>query len=124
MATNGNVPSHWYKYEFPLPEVPDAPKPSQADYSPQNVAWLIEFFANILGRSASELEFVYENNTPKNRKDDIHVRHPGDGDYLPGVQNLRKSPELIHYEEVAKQSDILKKFQDNSPANIEYFQDR
>jgi len=119
---SGNIPSTWYKYEFPLPEVPNAPKPSKADYSPENVAWLIEFFAGILGKSTSELTLQYENNTPSIKEDDILVSHPGDKLYFEDTQGKPKSPELIRYEAAAKKSKRLKLFQDNSPANIYYFQ--
>ncbi len=119
---SSNVPSNWYEYEFPLPEVPNAPVPSEADYSPKNVAWLIEFFAGILGNRASELTFRYENNTPSVKEDDILVEHPGDKLYFEDTQGLTKSYELIRYEEAAKKSKRLKLFQDNSPANIDYFQ--
>ena len=117
----GNTPPNWYKYDFPLKEVPNAPKPSQANYSPENVAWLIEFFGGIIGNSNIKLR--YENNTPDNTKDDIIVSHPGDKSYFEETQGKSKSPELIRYEEAAKQSKRLKLFQDNSPANIDYFQD-
>lgn len=118
------VPPHWYQYEFPLPVVPGAPVPSTADYSQTNVAPLIEFFANILSKDRSELVFRYENNTPNNTADDIFVAHPDDSNYLPAyiAAHSVKSPELIHYEKFAKKSKILKLFQDNSPANITYFQ--
>lgn len=122
--TNSNVPSTWYKYDFPLKEVENAPKPSQANYNPKNCAWLIEMFAEIIGNSHTQIVLHYENNTPNNAKDDIYVAHPNDKLYLPDKRNPRlnpKSDELIEYEEKAKDSERLKLFQDNSPAGIEYF---
>lgn len=118
------VPDHWYQYEFPLPEVPGAPVPSQANYSPQNVAWMIELFAQILGENHTELRFRYENNTPSIDWDDIYVEHPNDRLYLTDkAKCYPDTPELIAYETKAKQSSILKLFQDESPAGIEYFMD-
>ena len=118
------VPDHWYQYEFPLPEVPNAPVPSQANYSPQNVAWMIEMFAQILGESHTDLRFRYENNTPNIDWDDIYVEHPNDKLYLTDkAKCYPDTPELIAYETAAKKSNILKLFQDESPAEIEYFKD-
>jgi hypothetical protein len=121
-STNGNVPSHWYQYDFPLEEVANSPKPSGANYDPKNVAWMIEMFASILGKSHTELQFVYENNTPNDRNDDIFVQHPNDKLYFYETQGKQKSDELLTYEAAAQKSDRLRAFQDNSPANIEYFQ--
>lgn len=122
---NGNVPSNWFKYEFPLPEVDNAPVPSNADYSPENCAWLIEFFAGILGVSHTRLTLRYENNTPNNKEDDIYVSHPNDKLYLPELNaklnSEGKSIELVLYEIAAKKSARLRLFEENSPANIEYF---
>jgi hypothetical protein len=119
-----NVPPNWYVYDWPLPEVPGAPVPSKADYSPKNVAPLIESFASFLGTTKDRLTFRYENNTPKKRSDDILVKHPNDRDYLPEYleEHKVKSPELLRYEVAAKQSVRLILFQDNSPAKIKYFQ--
>lgn len=124
MAENGNVPDNWYQYEWPLPEIPAAPKPSQANYDPRNVAWMIEMFASVLGKSHTEIQFQYENNTPNDPNDDIVVEHPDDKLYWPDYNTgrLAKSPEQERYEMYAKQSARLKLFQDNSPAGIEYFQ--
>jgi len=116
-------PEHWYQYEFPLPVVPGAPVPSQADYSQENVAPLIEFFAQMLvGYNKDDLKLWYENNTPNDRTDDIFVTHPG-GTYLPVPEQCSgKSPEMKKYEKYAKKSKILKKFEKYSPAGITYFQ--
>jgi hypothetical protein len=98
--------------------------PSRANYKPQNVAWLIEFFGLVLERDPMTLEFRYENNTPNNHTDDIFVTHPNDGKaYLPAHQvcALKPSKAQQRYEMFAKQSAILKEFQDNSPAKIKYF---
>jgi hypothetical protein len=115
------VPSHWFQFDWPLKD--STPQPSKADYSEKNVAPLIESFAELLGYSHLSLEFVYENNTHENRDDDHHVRHPGDKLYLPDYlsDHASKSAAMLRYEERAKQSTILKEYQDASPANIEYF---
>jgi hypothetical protein len=48
-----------------------------ANYSPNNVAPIIEFFSSVLGYSnPTQLEFVYENGTPNDPSDDIFVKHP------------------------------------------------
>jgi hypothetical protein len=109
------------RYQFPLPTVKNAPVPSKANYSPENVAWVIEFFGQIIGAESSEIQLRYENNTPDDRSDDIVVGHPG-GSYLPAASVCEnKSPELRRYETFAKKSKVLKSYQDNSPANITYF---
>ena len=123
-----SVPPHWYNepYHVPLHE----PQPSKADYSPKNVAWLIEMFANILGKSREEIQLRYPNNTeyPETAdipEDDIIVSHPGgDRNYWAEEVLARKtkSPELMHYESHAKRSAILKLYEKHSPAGIEYFQ--
>lgn len=112
------------RYQFPLPTVKGAPVPSVADYSPTNVAWMIEFFANMIGTNKSQTVFRYENNTPDDKTDDIFVSHPG-GTYLPTVTQCRvKKDNMKAYEAAAKKSPLLKLYMDNSPAKIEYFQDR
>ena len=111
------------RYEFPLPVVKNAPVPSNANYNPTNVAWMIEFFADILGTTKDQIAFRYENNTPLDPDDDIFVSHPG-GTYLPNAQACKaKSKEQKIYEAAAKKSVLLKLYQDNSPANITYFDD-
>lgn len=130
------TPSNWYKYDFPLEEKDNAPKPSTANYESKNVAWLIEFFASMLGNSSistsfsgniyDEIILQYENNTPQDRSDDIYVGHPLDKNtYLAEriSEAKEKSPELLVYETYAKRSTALLTFQDNSPANIKYFKD-
>lgn len=122
MSENANVPSTWYKYDWPLAENDNLPKPSNADYSPKNVAWMIEMFAKSLSKNPDELVFLYENNTPNIFEDDIAVSHPMDRLYLPEKQEFKeKSNAMLTYEEYAKASVRLKIFQDNSPAKIEYF---
>jgi hypothetical protein len=118
------IPSNWYQYDFPLKEIALEPKPSTANYDQKNCAWLIEFFAGILGYTKDQVVLNYENNTPKDRVDDIYVHHPNDKLYLPEKQNSKekKSPELLNYEFKAKKSARLKLFQNNSPAKIKYFQ--
>ena len=112
------------RYQFPLPEVKGAPVPSVANYKPTNVAWMIEFFANMLGKHKNQVVFRYENNTPNDKTDDIFVSHPG-GTYLPDAMKCRvKKPDMIAYEEAAKKSALLKLYMDNSPAKITYFQDK
>lgn len=119
-----SISENWYKYNFPLKEVKGAPVPSRADYDPQNIAPLIEFFAGQIGADKANVVFRYENNTVNNKTDDIWVPHPNDGEYLPPYLNDHKgkSSELERYEVAAKKSVRLKLFQDNSPANIKYFQ--
>jgi hypothetical protein len=123
-----SIPSHWYNGEYHIPR--EAPIPSKANYSPENVACLIEMFAGILGVGIHEVRFRYPNNTedPYTEdipEDDIFVEHPaGDHNYSEDVQktNRFKSPELLRYERAAKGSAILKLYESNSPANIKYFQ--
>lgn len=112
-----------YTYEFPLPEVEGAPVPSQADYSPRNVAPLIESFATILGEDKTSLRFRYENNTPGNKDDDIIVSHPNDGDYLDQAIERGQVPnsQMERYVEMAKASERLRVYMEASPANITYF---
>ena len=107
------IPDNWYKYDFPLTN--KGPTPSQANYSPQNVAWLIEFFANMLtSTDHTELKLRYENNTPDHRGDDILVAHPQDKLYLPDKEKCKpKKSDLIRYEEFAKRSSTLKLFEEN-----------
>lgn len=112
------------RYEFPLPKVAGAPVPSKADYSPKNVAPLIEGFAAILGKQPTELIFRYENNTPDNPDDDILVRHPGDKRYQKACFESSDSPSMRKYEAAAKRSALLKLYEENSPAGIKYFQPR
>lgn len=122
------VPSHWYNSPYYIPA--KAPIPSKADYSPENVAWMIEMFAGLLGLGPHDIVFRYPNNTeyPYTEdipEDDIFVAHPpGDHNYMADEIEARrtKSPELLHYEQHAKKSAILKLYEDNSPANIKYFQ--
>ena len=122
MADTPNVPSTWFKYDWPLADNDNLPKPSTANYEPKNVAWMIEMFAKSLSKNPDELIFLYENNTPEVYEDDIAVSHPLDRLYLPEKQEFQeKSNEQLVYEEYAKGSVRLKLFQDNSPANIEYF---
>jgi hypothetical protein len=123
MYYNPNVPSTWYQYDFPLKEIPNSPKPSVADYKPSNVAWMIEMFASIFQKTPDELVFLYENNTPNDKSDDIEVRHPMDRLYLEDRKKLKKSDELSLYEEYAKKSKTLRLFEENSPAGIKYFQE-
>lgn len=121
---NANVPSSWYKYDFPLKENDKLPTPSNANYDSKNCAWLIEFFAGILNKNYTQLYLHYENNTPKESIDDIYVSHPKDQLYLPEKQTYRegKSSELLRYETLAKNSKRLSLFEENSPAKITYFQ--
>jgi hypothetical protein len=124
MSHNPNVPQSWFHYEWPLPEVPNAPVPSKADYSPQNLAPIIESFAQILGTHYMALTFVYENNTHKDKNDDIFVQHPNDKTYLRDYLNDHKdkSDALLRYEIAAKKSSRLALFERESPAKIKYFQ--
>lgn len=123
MSENNGIPPNWYKYDFPLKEIEKAPTPSNADYSPRNVAWLMEMFASVISYDYTKIGFIYENNSPINRTDDILVAHPGDDIYYYKYQeeHKEKSLDMLRYEEAAKRSVRLKMFQDNSPAKIEYF---
>lgn len=119
------VPPHWYKYDWPL--TANKPVPSRADYSEENVASLIKSFGFILGRDPNTIALRYEMNTPTDRTDDQIVRYAGSappcGNKLPFREDLPgKNTPMDRYERRAKRSRILKKFQDNSPANIVYFQ--
>jgi len=103
------------RYQFPLPKVKGAPVPSVANYDPHNVAPISEMFGHAI--------LIYENNTPDDPSDDIIVSHPGDGTYLPAASACRpKTKLMLQYEKAAKKSPRLKLYQDNSPANIAYFQ--
>lgn len=107
---NPNVPSTWFVYSDdnnPRPHIA-----SKADYSSKNVAPLIESFASIIGKSRNELEFNYPTH-------EGNVLHPNDKSYA--TSNLNKSDDLLRYEEAAKRSSILKLYQDNSPAKIDFF---
>jgi hypothetical protein len=118
------IPPTWYTYQYPLPEIKNAPVPSTANYSPKNVAPLMEFFAGILGKQPDEIQFRYENNSADSKADDIRVDHPG-GDYLGPylVAHKEVSSDMKRYEQYAKKSLRLRRFQDSSPAKIKYFQD-
>lgn len=118
------IPANWYEFDASLPEVRSAPVPSQANYSPRNIAPLIEMFAGMLGQDKKNVIFRYENNTPNNPSDDIFVSHPNDRSYYSDwlSQSRTKSNELLRYEEAAKKSKILAEYERNSPANISYFQ--
>jgi hypothetical protein len=117
------LPDHWYKYDFPLTN--DKPVPSQANYDPKNVAWLIEQMAQVLGQNHTDLRFRYENNTPDKPYDDIYVEHPNDRLYLweKARCDTTDNPDMMRYERRAKQSTRLRIFEENSPAEIEYFKD-
>lgn len=123
-----SVPSHWYNGEYHIPA--KAPIPSKANYSPENVAWVIEMFAGVLHKSPAEIQLRYPNNTeyPYTEdipEDDIIVSHPGDGSYRQAWIDAHqpKSQEQMRYERFAKKSARLKLYQDNSPAKIQYFQE-
>lgn len=122
---NGKCPDQprGNRYEFPLPEVKNAPVPSTANYSQTNVAWVIEMFAGILGQSEKKIALRYENNTPNDKTDDIIVTHPGDKLYYEDAAKCRApSKEYLAYERAAKKSKTLKLYMENSPAGIQYFQ--
>lgn len=121
-----DVPDTWYKYPWPL--TANRPQPSGADYSEENVAQLIKSFALILGREPSEIALRYEANTPAPQtSDDIIVGWAGSAppcrDAVPFREDLPgRNVAMDRYTRAAKRSRILKKFQDNSPAGIVYFQ--
>lgn len=116
--TSDKIPDTWYKYDWVL--TANKPVPSNADYSEENVAPLIKFFAKILGKDPATLKLRYEANTPDNKDDDIIVGWIGISP--PCKKFVGKNLAMIKYESYAKKSSILKKFQNNSPANIIYFQ--
>lgn len=120
-SQDGGVPETWYKYDWPIAENDKLPKPSNADYSNENCAWMIEMFARSFSISHLRIQFRYENNTNHDERDDIFVWHPNDKFYLWKKDEEQKSEELIKYEEAAKKSERLKLFEENSPAGIEYF---
>jgi hypothetical protein len=138
---HNDIPDSWYKYQYPLPDIKASPKPSVANYKPENCAWLIEYLASLItfnGRQVqkNELGLRYENNTPDNKEDDIYVWHPSteqksivdankDGEYLDDARAewAKPSAAMIKYEYYAKRSYLLAKFAENSPAHIKYFQD-
>jgi len=90
---------------------------SRADYSPQNVAPLIESFAGLLHRSHLDLIFRYDM-FPGH----LDVKHPGDRLYLASYLASLPSPsaELERYEMFAKKSARLTAFAEAN--NIVYFQ--
>lgn len=123
MAENAGIPPTWFKFDWPLKEVPGAPVPSRADYSTEKCSWLHEMFASILGKDPWELKLRYENNTPDDRNDDIEVEYSGGGNWDAWVEEHReKSPEQLRYEVAAKNSAILKRYEQASPAQIQFFQ--
>lgn len=115
---------------------------SKADYSPQNVAPLFCFFLPFVNEvlkpktpiTKCQMVFQYEKNPrvdppgskdDQTEKDDLFVQHPDcvGIPYTPPPRPIGKSPELRHYEEVAKKSWRLKQYEKKSPAHIKYFQD-
>jgi hypothetical protein len=111
------------------PPLPLNPKPSIANYTPQNIAPLIEFFqpivSGVLGKNVGlcQMVFRYENNTPCIYTDDIFVRFPTciPVPYSPQPPPTGKSQALLQYEAAAKNSVALYNFMINSPAKIIYF---
>lgn len=118
------IPKNWFKYEFPLPEIAGAPRPSRANYDPENVAWMIEMFASTLRKSANQITFRYENNMPFDEREHIIVGHPGGQHLYDKQSNMTKSSELRYYESKAKMSSILKLYERHSPAQIDFFDDK
>lgn len=115
-----------YEYEFPVPIPNTAPIPSTADYSQENVAWLIEFLGPIAGYPIEEITLKYDNNDPENSENDIFVTHPDPSrDYLSEEKQKRHAgsinAEMERYEKFAKTSQKLQTFMETSPANITYF---
>ena len=117
---------------MPWPVSPNAPVPSNANYSARNVAPLMTFFAPLVNQALggtdytrTDLAFVYENNTPYDQSDDRYVVHPhiaDDPDYEDGVV-CKKSKELKAYEKAAKKSKRLDTFRRKAPVVIDYFKD-
>jgi len=118
-----------HEYKFPFEENPNAPAPSRANYDENNIAWVIEMFAGILGENKNNLVMKYENNSPDNIHNNIYVQHPDKNQgnsksyYDDAVKNGHKiSPEMERYNMFAKKSQRLLDYMEESPANIEYFQ--
>ena len=111
------VPEHWFKYKYPIQF---DPKSSKANLSNENSAKLFTSFASLLGKNPNELQFYYSNfqgegvtlTWDETTKPCITVKRP-----------LKPGSPLFVYEKYAKRSARLKLFQDNSPANIVYFQE-
>ena len=117
------------RYKFPIPCNENLPKPSGANYEPQNVAWMIEMFAGVIGQDHTNIRFRYENNTCKDEnsgagdQDDIFVVHPDDKLYYPEATKCQpKSAEQIRYENAAKKSKRLAIFMEEVGV-IDYFED-
>lgn len=74
---------------------------------------MVEFFEGVLGVDRSRLQLEYQVESGP-----INVTHPLDRDYQ---ETPAPSTEMVRYEEAAKRSAILRLFEENSPANIRYF---
>jgi len=116
------IPKTWYVYDFPLTAT--KPHPSTATYGGSRTDALIKSAATMLSIDPERVTLRYDNNKP-DRSDQIDVTYGGN----PKACSVKpKHPELpgtnpmAKYNKRAKRSKTLKKFQDNSPANIEYFQ--
>ncbi len=112
------VPSNWFKYKWP---VQFDLKASKADLSDKNSASLLRSFAQILGEDPSNIQFYYSDTVNGGGKTVIW-----DETNPPCItinRPLKPGTPLFVYEKYAKRSLRLKLFQDNSPAQIEYFQE-
>lgn len=99
---------------------------SRANYSPTNVAWLMEWFGNMFGVSADKITFCYTyasgNWVGHFPSIDVESKHPLDKEYLPAYMEAHQnaSPEQSRYEERAKQSVRLMNYEQK--VGIKYFQ--
>lgn len=93
---------------------------SKADYSDKNVAWLIEFIAQLYGVEAERTVFVYP--TGGTDTTPLQVRHPGDKEYLSlyKAEHSVKSADLKKYEYAAKASLRFKAYE--RKVGVTYFQ--
>jgi len=87
-----------------------------ADYSPGNVAPVIDFFAPIIPAARCDMVMVYNS--------EVSVIHPlcQNIPYTPPVPPTTKSDAEIIYETYAKASARLLAYMLASPAHITYFQ--
>lgn len=124
-----------FDYKFPLEDNVKLPSPSRANYDNKNIAWMIEMFASIFGKSKNGIVMKYENNSSRNKNNNIYVQHPEEPQniyvqhpndksyYDDAIKNGHKlNPEMERYNMHAKKSQRLLNYMESSPAKIEYFQ--
>lgn len=101
-------------------------KISKADYSPKNVAPLIEFFTSILKKTTSDNDLKPSEVVFKYKyypKEYLLVKHPDalGIEYSPPLQPSEKSEELKKYEEKAKKSLRLERWKEENDVQYDYF---